>query len=232
MALSYEGSQVFLTVTCGQFAGRLTHTLPNATPHPLSLQGAGVFEYCMAKGAGGVWGRVTPADAAADSFPVTNDDPIWWFTRLNWLYPSFNYIAGDANNAYTGSPARRTISNLQYADANGNNHWLDMAWNPVSAMRLPADRRPVGTQRQTRHLVTNAAQIVQNLSRDNVFSNASNAYGPAALFSTVFVVNSDDNSDAAPDNDTHDLDRREAIPNPQEADWSDPLNQPTFADRR
>ncbi|MEI6501971.1 MAG: hypothetical protein WCP21_13200, partial [Armatimonadota bacterium] len=78
--LSYEGSQVFLTVTCGQFAGRLSRTLPNAVPHPLSLQGAGVFEYCLAQGAGGVWGRVTPTDAAAaDTLPVTGDDPIWWF---------------------------------------------------------------------------------------------------------------------------------------------------------
>ncbi|MEI6503148.1 MAG: hypothetical protein WCP21_19230, partial [Armatimonadota bacterium] len=53
MELAYEVTQVFLTVTCGQFSGRLANTLPNATPHPLSLQGAGVFEHCMAQGAGG-----------------------------------------------------------------------------------------------------------------------------------------------------------------------------------
>ena len=133
---------------------------------------------------------------------------------------------------YTGTPARRTISNLRYADVDNTPHWLDMAWNPVSAIRLPVDRRAIGAQRQARHLVTNAAQIVQNLSRDNVRSTASDAVGPAALFSTVFVINSNDNNDASPDNDTHDLDRREAIPNPQDADWSDPFNQPTFADRR
>lgn len=219
--LSLEYPSAFVTVTCGQFAGRLQQIAPNIPPHFLAEQGAGVFEYAINVGsAPGNWGRYATEDADPTMNPaVSTDDPIWWFTRLNYIY----------RDVSAGS--RRSLTNLRYADNDGSIHLLDMPWNPVSAIRLPADRRPIAGQRQARHLVTNYAELTQNLNRNNVRSAASDAAAPASLFSSVLVIDTDDRNDFAPDNDAHDLDRREVIPDPADADWSDPFNQPTYADR-
>jgi hypothetical protein len=223
--LAREGTQMYLTVTCEQFAGRLANISATNAPHYLAAQGAGVFEYCIdISGAAGAWARFPAAnDGTAtllgNAYPtVSGDDPMWWFTRLNYMYV----------NTSPASPTRRTLTNIEYKDKDGTDHWLGMGWSPVSAIRLPTDRRPVNGHRLARHLVTNAAQIVQNLSRDNV----NDEVAPASLFSSVFVVSTDDLNDAAPNNDIHDLSRAEVIPDPADADWTDPFNQPTFADRR
>ena len=221
--LTREGAQVYLTVTCGQFAGRLQTAVGGNRPaHHLAAQGAGVFEYCM--DVTGARARIPAVDDASAAPVVTLDDPIWWFTRTNYLY---------------SGGARRSLTNIRYFDAGETpdpdatkGHYLETVWNPVSAMRLPVDRRPVllgaGFRRQARHLVTNYVEIVQNLSRENVYDTEA----PASLFSSVFAVNTDDRYDARPENDLHDLDRREVIPDPNDADWTDPFNQPAFADRR
>lgn len=197
------------------------------------MQGAGIFEFQIARDATtGVWARVAPTNVAGGP-PVTADDPNWWFTKLNYLLWGLTYNPnGDVDPASLAN--RRGLTNIHYDDAGAADddddpaHWLDMAWNPVSAIRLPVDRRPVGGQRQVRHLVANYAEIIQNLTRDNVVDKSS----PASLFSSVFVVSSDDNNDDAPENDLHALDRREVIPDPHEPDWPDPINQPAYADRR
>lgn len=243
--LAREGTREFVTVTAERFDGRMTRLAEivagqpvvvklgmNAPPHFLATQGAGVFEYCInISGAPATWSRFPATDAnPGDTMNITADDPIWWFTRPNYLF-------GDPASA---SPTRRSLTNVRYSDVDGTTHWMEMAWNPVSAMRLPADTRPVNGQRQSRHLVTNYAEIIQNLNRDSLHSNlnrtagtsdANDAIGPASLFSSVLVINTDDRTDNAPDNDLHDLDRREVIPDPNDADWSDPFNQPAYADR-
>jgi hypothetical protein len=103
-----------------------------------------------------------------------------------------------------------------------------MGWNPVAAERLPSDLRPTGAgERMQRHLVTNYAELIQNLTRDNVRSTVA----PASLFSSVFAVGTDDRNNDDPNDDRHDIDRREVIPDPHELDWPDPFNQPAYAER-
>ena len=267
--LSREGTRIFVTVTAERFDGRLRREVEivpgtpivvrlgmNAPPHYLSLQGAGVFEYCInISGPPATWARfpAVDSDPAHSKAPpkdpetgfdpvrdpivtVTADDPIWWFTRPNYMYGSFNYIPGNAKYLWPAPssgvrPPRRSLSNLLYRDVDAANYWLEMGWNPVSSLRLPADTRALNGERQSRHLVTNYAEIIQNLNRDNARSAASDSIGPASLFSSVLVINTDDRNDNAPDNDLHDLDRREVIPDPTDADWSDPFNEPAYADR-
>ena len=231
--LAREGTRVYLTVTAERFDGRLVRQIEiqpgkpivatlgmNVPPHFLATMGAGVFEYCVdiSSASPASWARV-PATAGSQ---LTADDPIWWFTRLNYIY----------RDPLAASPTRRSLTNLRYRDVDGADHWLEMPWNPVSAIRLPADARPLSNGgRLERHLVTNSTQIVQNLSRDNAHSAASDSLGPASLFSSVIVISTDDGNDNAPANDVHDLDRREVIPDPNDADWSDPFSQPSYADR-
>jgi len=225
LQLLREGTSMYLTVTCGQYGGRLATMRAGQPTHFLGAQGAGIFEFEIFRDPdAGTWSRVTPDDVAGGP-AVTSDDPNWWFTRRNYTY----WDPYNRDNDH-----RRGLTNIHYDDAGAADddddpaHWLDMAWNPVSAIRLPVDRRPVGGQRQVRHLVANYAEIIQNLTRDNVVDKSS----PASLFSSVFVVSSDDNNDNAPENDLHALDRREVIPDPHEPDWPDPINQPAYADRR
>ncbi|MEN6301624.1 MAG: hypothetical protein ABFD96_02825 [Armatimonadia bacterium] len=218
-----EGTSMYLTVTCGQYGGRLASMQAGQPTHFLGAQGAGIFEFEI-RNPGTGWQRWLATDVAGGP-AVTADDPTWWFTRRNYTYWDPYNLDNDH---------RRGLTNIHYDDAGNADddddpaHWLDMAWNPVSAIRLPVDRRPVGGQRQVRHLVANYAEIIQNLTRDNVVDKSS----PASLFSSVFVVSSDDNNDNAPENDLHALDRREVIPDPHESDWPDPINQPAYADRR
>jgi hypothetical protein len=221
-----EGPQMFLTVTCGQFAGRLANLATGIPPHFLAAEGAGVFEFALDISdttAPYVWPRFAPTDAPGGP-TVTVDDPVWWFTRRNYMYSD------------PAAGTRRSLTNLAYRDAGETPadpvHYLEMPWNPVSCSRLPTDRRPVNVggvfHRQARHLVTNYAELIQHLTRDNTASLTA----PPSLYSSVFVAATDDLYDAAPENDTHELDRREVIPDPHEPDWTDPINQPAYADRR
>lgn len=206
-----EGANAYLTVTCGQYAGRL-RMAEAGTPHTLAAEGAGVFEFQLnVGGAPGTWGLVAPV-SGGNTLP---DDPMWHFTRNDYLFGA----AG----------VRRPVSNIQYTDADGTVHWLDMGWNPVSAMRIVGERRPTGSgDRMQYHLITNYTQLVQNLTRANVADNSA----PASLFSSVFVAATNDYNNVDPYDDLKDIDRREVIPDPNELDWPDPLNQPAYAERR
>lgn len=234
--LANEGGWIFLTVTCGQYGGRLSKS-GVGVPHWLADQGPGIFEFAINATdptTPASWRR-SPAQDAAGGPPVTVDDPVWYFNNLDYTYSEYTWDYVN-RRLDTGQPhPRRSLTNVLYhdpADAAGVNRWLEMPWNPVSCMRLPADRRTVavgaGTGRLARHLVTNYSELVQNLSRDNV----SDLSAPAMLFSSVFAVSSDDLNDPMPENDLHELDRREVIPDTHEPDWTDPINQAAYADRR
>jgi hypothetical protein len=203
-----EGSLAYLTVTCGQYAGRL-RKVEAGTAHSLANEGAGVFEFQLwTGGAPGTWGLV-PAASGGETRP---DDPMWHFTQLDYRY---------------GNNERRPVSNVLYDDG-GTLRWLDMGWNPVSAMRIAGDRRATGNDdRMQYHLITNYAQLVQNMNRANVVDHSA----PASLFSNVFVVATNDYNNVDPYDDRKDIDRREVIPDPNELDWPDPLNQPAYAER-
>lgn len=233
--LTYEGGTAYLTVTCGQYAGRLNNIGTGLTPHWLGGQGAGIYEFAMDISdttAPYDWARISPTDVAGGA-TVTADDPIWTFNNLNYTYGSFTY--NYATRQLTAG-TRRSLTNIAYRDvgetASDPVRWLELPWCPVSCQRLPADQRTVsvgaGTGRVARHLVTNYAELIQNLNRDNV----NDLGAPAMLFSSVFVVTTDDVNDNAPENDVHEMDRREVIPDPHEPDWTDPINQPAYAARR
>lgn len=209
-----EDDFIYLTVTCGQYAGR-ARMVADGRPHVLAQEGAGVFEFAInVSGAPGTWALEPAVDIASGT--VLPDDPIWRFTTLNYTF------SDPATNL------RRYLTNLRYTDADGVERWLPMGWDPVAAKRLPGDLRPTGAgERIQRHLITNYAELIQNLNR----ANANTSVAPASLFSSVFAVNSDDRNNNDPNDDLHDIDRREVVPDPNELDWPDPFNQPTYAER-
>jgi hypothetical protein len=216
MELSYEGDFAYLTVTCGQYAGRLS-SIQNGSPHPLSQRGDGVFEFCMNfSGGPGAWTLEPSVDGAGDPLPNT---PIWYMTRQDYLY------------SFPASNTRRHLSNIRYQDVDGNMYWQTLPWFPVSASRVPSDSRPMdsdgdGTQeRYFRHMVVNHAGLISNLTRRNVPDTSA----PASLHSNVMTVTTDDGNDDNPGNDRLDIDRRTVIPDPNGPDWTDPLAQPTHA---
>lgn len=232
-----EGGWIFLTVACGQYGGRLSKS-GTGVPHWLADQGPGIFEFAINATdptTPASWRRSLAQDVAGGP-TVTVDDPVWYFNNTDYTYSRYTWDYANRRLDTTQPHDRRSLTNVLYhdpADAPGANRWMELPWNPVSCMRLPVDRRTVavgaGTGRAVRHLVTNYAELVQNLSRDNVNDDLS---APAMLFSSVFVVSSDDINDPAPENDLHELDRREVIPDTHEPDWTDPINQPAYADRR
>ncbi len=222
---SYEGGDFYITVTCGQYAGRLGDRLPSgqvqprAVPHELAAQGDGIFEFCVdISGDPGDWALISALDGGGGATP---DTPIWHMTREDYIY------------SYPATSVRRDLSNIRYIDVDDNPYWQTMPWFPVSAVRLPCDNRPMnadGTaERYHRHLITNYAGLIPNLTRENV--NAVDLSAPASLYSSVIVVQTDDRNDDQPSNDILDIDRRLVTPNPNEADWPDPLAQPTHAAR-
>ena len=215
---SYEGGEFYITVTCGQYAGRLSDVQANNL-HPLAAQGDGIFEFCVdISGAAGSWALIPAADGASAADP---DTPIWYMTREDHIY------------SYPATSVRRDLSNIRYDDVGGTPYWQTMPWFPVSAVRLPCDTRPMDAdgdtilERYHRHLITNYAGLIPNLTRENIVDTSA----PASLYSSVIVVQTDDANDNYPGNDTLDIDRRLVTPNPNEADWPDPLAQPTHATR-
>ena len=213
---SYEGGDFYVTVTCGQYAGRRSSVQDNQ-PHALAQQGDGVFEFCAdISGAAGTWALMPAIDGGGGADP---DTPIWYMTRENYLY------------SYPGAGTRRDLANIRYVDVNATAYWQTMPWFPVSAVRLPCDNRPMDAnsdgmlERYCRHLVTNYADLIPNLRRDTIADTTA----PASLYSSVIVVQTDDRNNDYPGDDVLDIDRRLVIPNPNEADWNDPLAQPTHA---
>ena len=187
------------------------------TLHPLAAQGDGIFEFCVdISGDAGSWALIPAVDGASAADP---DTPIWYMTREDHIY------------SYPATSVRRDLSNIRYIDVDDNPHWQTMPWFPVSAVRLPCDTRPMnadGTaERYHRHLITNYAGLIPNLTRENIADTSA----PASLCSSVIVVQTDDRNDDQPSNDILDIDRRLVTPNPNEADWPDPLAQPTHAAR-
>lgn len=220
--LAREGGRLYLTVTCGQYGGRLNQQ----GRHWLSYHGAGVFEFALdISGAPGTWTRLNATDIAGGA-PVSADDPIWQFTQLDYTYSSYTM---DYSTGQLTSGTRRSLTNILYRDPADNiDKWLEMPWQPVSCQRLAGDISVGSNRLSVRHMITNYAELIQNLRRDNIEARSA----PAMLSSSVFVVDTDTVADAAPENDVHELDRREVIPNPHEPDWTDPLNQPAYAYRR
>ncbi|MFP3904213.1 MAG: hypothetical protein ACLFWB_08250, partial [Armatimonadota bacterium] len=218
MDLSYEGNFAYLTVTCGQYAGRLSD-IQDGRPHEISKQGDGVFEFCMnLSGGAGSWALEPATDDGGTAEP---DTPIWYMTRRDYLY------------SYPSSETRRQLTNIRYQDADGNNYWQHLPWFPVAASRLPSDSRPGDwdgddtTERYFKHMVVNHAGLIMNLSRRNVPDRSA----PAVLTSSVLTIQTEDANDNYPGNDTLDIDRRLVIPDPARRDWTDPLAQPTDASR-
>jgi hypothetical protein len=82
-------------------------------------------------------------------------------------------------------------------------------------------------ERYHRHLVTNYAGMIANLTRENI----SDTSAPASLYSSVIEVLTNDGANDNPADDILDIDRRKVIPNPNQMDWPDPLTQPTHASR-
>jgi hypothetical protein len=215
---SYEGGDFYVTVTCGQFAGRLSRVQDNA-PSPLAALGDGVFEFVVdISGSPDAWRMVPATDAGGG--PLA-DTPVWYMTREDFMY------------SYPGSSTRRDLTNVRYEDVDGNAYWQNMPWFPVAATRLPMDNRPMDAdgdgnpERYHRHLVVNHAGMTANMTRSNVDDTSA----PAVLGPSVMVVQTDDAADNYPGNDTLDIDVRHVIPNPYDFDWPDPLAQPTSAAR-
>lgn len=213
--MTREEDIIYLTITCAQYAGRW-QMVQAGTPHVLAAQGAGVFEFAVnVGGAAGTWALDPAVDATTTPATAMPDDPIWRFTGLNYTF------------SIPATGVRRQLANINYTDADGVARWLPMGWDPVAAKRVPSDLRPTAAgERVQRHLITNHAELIQNLNRANVNSNGA----PASLFSSVFVVESDDRVNNDPNDDLHDIDRREVIPDPHELDWPDPFNQPAYAE--
>ena len=203
-------------MTCGQYAGRY-QMVQAGTPHTLAAQGAGVFEFAInVGGTVGTWALQPAEDDSVTPATLLPDDPIWRFTGLNYTF------------SIPATGIRRALSNIYYTDADGVQRWLSLGWDPVAAERVPGDLRPTAAgERIQRHLITNYAEMIQNLNRANVNSGVA----PASLFSSVFVVETDDGVNNDPSDDLHDIDRREVIPDPHELDWPDPFNQPAYAER-
>lgn len=213
---SYEGGDFYLTVTCGQFAGRMSQVQANE-PSPLAARGDGVFEFVVdIGGAPGSWRLVSATDDGGNALA---DTPVWYMTREDFLY------------SYPGTGQRRDLTNIRYVDVGGNSYWQTMPWFPVAARRLPTDNRPMDAngdgniERYHRHLIVNHAGMTANMTRATV----DDITPPAVLGPSVMVVQTNDADDNYPGNDTLDIDVRHVIPNPYDFDWPDPLAQPTSA---
>ena len=215
---SYEGGEFYITVTCGQYAGR-SSLVQAGTPHALAAQGDGVFEFCCdISGAPGTWALAPAVDAGGVDEP---DTPIWHMAREDYIY------------SYPATGVRRELANIRYADVDGNAYWQNMPWFPVAARRLVSDKRVMDYEgdgvyeRYHRHLVTNYAGLITNLTRENVADTTA----PASLYSSIIEVRTNDAANDYPGDDILDIDRRTVIPDPNMPDWPDPLAQPTFATR-
>ncbi len=215
---SYEGAEFYITVTCGQYAGR-SSMVRDRTPHVLAAQGDGVFEFCCdIGGAPGTWALTPAVDAGGQPDP---DTPIWHMTREDYVY------------SYPTAGTRRELANIRYVDVDGNAYWQNMPWFPVAARRLVSDKRLMDyegdgvAERYQRHLITNYAGLVANLTRENVADTSA----PASLYSSIIEVRTNDGGNNHPADDIIDIDRRTVIPDPNVPDWPDPPAQPTFATR-
>ena len=215
---SYEGGEFYITVTCGQYAGR-SSLVQAGTPHALATQGDGVFEFCCdISGAPGTWALAPAVDAGGVDDP---DTPIWHMAREDYIY------------SYPATGVRRELANIRYADVDGNAYWQNMPWFPVAARRLVSDKRVMDYEgdgvyeRYHRHLVTNYAGLITNLTRENVADTSA----PASLYSSIIEVRTNDGANDYPGDDILDIDRRMVIPDPNMPDWPDPLAQPIHATR-
>lgn len=215
---SYEGGEFYITVTCGQYAGRLS-LVQAKTPHALAAQGDGVFEFCCdIGGAPGTWALAPAVDAGGAPEP---DTPIWHMAREDYVY------------SYPTTGVRRELANIRYTDVDGTPYWQNMPWFPVAARRLVSDKRLMDYEgdgvyeRYNRHLITNSAGLIANLTRENVRDTSA----PASLGSSIIEVRTNDGANDYPADDILDIDRRTVIPDPNSGDWPDPLAQPTYATR-
>jgi hypothetical protein len=198
----YGDPYLFLSVVCGQYRGPLGNPV-NATGMPFAGAGPACVEF-----------RV--GDPTFDPM-----DPSTWVLRPTatgpaipyWSYTQADFVAGPLGHVWL--PPGEGAGGVR----------VERAFAPVSAQRLPGGR----------HLIANSQGVVENLTHPSVptATDAATFGTPPSLAADVFEV--DTQYDPASPNDpatqVHIIDVHRAIPDPWLADWTDPINQPSFAQR-
>ncbi|MBM3497598.1 MAG: hypothetical protein FJX74_02900 [Armatimonadetes bacterium] len=198
----YGNPYLFLTVVCGQYRGPLGNP---ANAPGMAFEGAGpaCVEFRVGNPA------FDPANPATwVLFPSAAGMALPY-----WSYTEADYHAGPLGHLYTppGESAGGTRMNRAFA--------------PVCAQRLPGGR----------HVITNSRGLVDTLTHRTVptATEAAVFATPPSLAADVFEV--DTQYDPAAPNDpmtqVHIIDVHKVIPNPWLEDWTDPINQPSFAQR-
>ena len=174
---------------------------PGAGILPAATAGPGVFEFAM---------DVNPATpnnwARVIPTSPSADDPIWYFNQSD-------YVSTNAFRlAYFTLPSGQVI-----------NKTLD----PWCAKRLPDGR----------HLITTVAPLVEHLTHLNTPGLLGTSLGSEVFEVTTRLAGAGGTliTPAATDLDASVqqkyVDTRTVIPDPRGLDWTDPLNQPVYAER-
>jgi hypothetical protein len=130
-----------------------------------------------------------------------------------WSYTEADFRDGPLGHLYTppGEGAGGTRANRAFV--------------PVCAQRLPGGR----------HLITNSRGMVEGLTHESVptATEAALFATPPSLGADVFEVETqyDPTAPNDPTTQVHIIDVHKVIPNPWLEDWTDPINQPSFAQR-
>jgi hypothetical protein len=130
-----------------------------------------------------------------------------------WSYTEANYAAGPLGHLWTlpGQGAGGTL--------------VTKAFAPVCAQRLSGGR----------HLITNSRGVIEDLTHPNLptATDSPTFATPPSLGAEVFEVETqyDPTAPNDPSTQTHIIDVHKVIPDPWLEDWTDPINQPSFAQR-
>jgi hypothetical protein len=198
----YGNSYLFLTVVCGQYRGPLGNPV-NAAGMPFEGAGPACVEFRV--------GNPTFDPTAPGTwvlFPSAAGMPIPY-----WSYTEADFRDGPLGHLYTppGEGAGGTRANRAFV--------------PVCAQRLPGGR----------HLITNSRGMVEGLTHESVptATEAALFATPPSLGADVFEVETqyDPTAPNDPTTQVHIIDVHKVIPNPWLEDWTDPINQPSFAQR-
>ena len=198
----YGNRYLFLTVVCGQYRGPLGNPA-NATGMPFAGAGAACVEFRVGSP---VFDIMNPATWVL--LPSDAGAPIPY-----WSYTEANYVAGPLGHIWT-PPGEGAGGSL-----------VTKAFAPVSAQRLSGGR----------HLIANSRGVIEDLVHPNVptATNAATFATPPSLAAEVFEVETqyDPAAPNDPSTQTHIIDLHKVIPDPWLEDWTDPINQPSFAQR-
>jgi hypothetical protein len=198
----YGNRFLFVTVACGQYRGPLGNPV-NAAGQPFAGAGAACVEFRVGSP---VFDTANPATWVLLPSAVGPAIPYWSYTEAN-------YAAGPLGHLWTlpGQGAGGTL--------------VTKAFAPVCAQRLSGGR----------HLITNSRGVIEDLTHPNLptATDSPTFATPPSLGAEVFEVETqyDPTAPNDPSTQTHIIDVHKVIPDPWLEDWTDPINQPSFAQR-